>query len=526
MGVISQSRDQARIALASLIKMKNDRTIIVTDDVGIDRWKMPDLEARKILFGAMPGFRVKETASYNMNEQLSVYGPLPVITWDIRNLTITSAVIARDWMKENRLEFISWVMYMLAIKQADGYGRLTWVISNDFIIKAMYKDDIDGRPVSEQTLETSMLYQLLSIMVDVEVNMKKHDQNNVHRGADSAYYRMLNDLERFIGQDTDSNSKSKGLSALFEGKPVVDGLDERVKLENQIELAAPKLKNGLSARTWGFEIEVPDAKGVDAPSGIEKGTDGSLRSYLKDSDDCNCGCSDCTYHDCDCDNCDSQNTDPEHCDDESCQGDCDSAEYRSIGGIQRVKHSGMYELCKALNIEDAEINDTAGTHIHVYAADLTTNQVGQVMAIYKWLENYMGVFAGRANNGYAKHVPVKAIANALSTKGAKLEPVKQLAVNVTYVATRNIRGTIEFRQMDCNLDADRISLWAWLVRGFVECAKRGATMRDFMKVNDFNDVFNVLARFDYKLESENPGMVVPGSKTDVNYVKVQSHVLV
>jgi len=294
--------------------------------------------------------------------------------------------------------------------------------------------------------------------------------------------------------------------------------------EKWIQEAIKKLDgvNGLTARTWGFEIEVPDACGVDPiyNSGIEKGEDGSLRSY--NSDNCECDCSSCVYHDCNCDHCEDQNDSPDHdCGYSECS-QADMAEFRTTGAIQRLKHSGMYDLLKKLNDNDAEMNDTAGTHIHVWAQDLTTNQVGQVMAIYKYTESIMSVIAGRFNVNYAGEVKASDVAMALSRKNPQLRPVKPVAVNVSHLLNSS-RGTIEFRQMDCNLNADRITFWAWLVRGLVEVVKRGATLREFMKVKDLDDMIKVYEVWNYTIQNENPGDIIPGSRVDQNLVKTVVH---
>jgi hypothetical protein len=73
------------------------------------------------------------------------------------------------------------------------------------------------------------------------------------------------------------------------------------------------------------------------------------------------------------------------------------------------------------------------------------------------------------------------------------------------------------------LNANKITFWAWLVRGLVETAKRGATLKDFKKVQDLNDVIDVLGKFEFFIQNENPGDVIFGSKSDTNLVKVQTH---
>lgn len=325
-----------------------------------------------------------------------------------------------------------------------------------------------------------------------------------------------------IDNRNNSTPKDTGLSNILTSGPTGDREWGRV-IESQIQEMMKQLpSNGLVSRTWGFEIESPDCKGVEPlpNSGIDKGDDGSLRSY-ESNDDCECECRDCVYHECDCDNCDSYNDSPDHCGADDCTT-AESAEFRSTGGIQRVKHNGMYDLCQKLKDEDAEMNDSAGTHIHVFAADLTTHQVGNVMATYKRLENLFAKLSGRDDVQYARRIAVEHVRDAIKASNPALKPDKPRAVNVSNLF--NDRGTIEFRQMDCNYDADRITFFAWMVRGLVETAKRGATFTSFLKVKDIYDVVNIFAKFNYFIQSENPGLAVPGTKTDATAIKRVQHI--
>jgi hypothetical protein len=66
-------------------------------------------------------------------------------------------------------------------------------------------------------------------------------------------------------------------------------------------------------------------------------------------------------------------------------------------------------------------------------------------------------------------------------------------------------------------------VWAWLVRGLVEIAKRGATFGDFKKCESLDDVLKIYAKYNFTVKSENPGLLIPGSKSDLAKVKVYSH---
>jgi hypothetical protein len=418
-------------------------------------------------------------------------------------------------MQNNRAQVIALMAYMKAI--TDATRNYQSIGSNEvYACSSIYPESLsmninyeaytEDEKVAEKPLAQHSTYVFFKIMQEVKVS--KEDLV----WAIGTYKSRVNELTRY----NETKKSSTGLEKVFENKPKPRPTEteaQLVELHNQ-------LGNGLTARTYGFEIEVPDCKGVKAPNGFEKGEDGSLRSY-SGSDDCDCDCEDCTYHSCDCDWCEQQNDDPDHCSGSSCSSG-ESAEYRTVGGVQRMKHSGMYELCKNLNEEDAEMNDSAGTHIHVFAADLTTNQVGQVFAAYKWLEHIMSAIAGRQNTSYAMDFPVSYIGSAIRRINPRLTPDKPRTVNATPLFTN--RGTIEFRQMDCNLNADRISAWAWIVRGLVTVAKRGATIANYREVTDLNDLVKLFAKFNVEPDNEHPELIIYGSKSDDDKVVRIQHV--
>ncbi len=277
---------------------------------------------------------------------------------------------------------------------------------------------------------------------------------------------------------------------------------------------AEKLENNLTARTWGWEVEVPDAKNVSAPQGVEKGSDGSLRSY-ENNEDCECDCDSCYYHECDCDHCETGSSDPEHnCGSSMCDN-ADKAEYRTIGGVQRSIHGALVRLCAELNDNDAEKNDTAGTHIHVWAGDLNAKQVANVMAIYRLLQPMFNAVAGRINVNYSRTLDKNTIAQAL--KG-KLPSEKSRDVNLGHLGMTPERRTIEFRQMDCNLDSNRILGWAWMVRGLVTAAKRGLQIHNALHVTNIAQYVEMLAKFNVTTSNEKPDEIVYGSRHDMNEI--------
>lgn len=329
------------------------------------------------------------------------------------------------------------------------------------------------------------------------------------RNGIAEVHELITKLERKI--DKRSAPKQTGLEALYaNAKTKIADLDEFTKLYDLMP------KNALTSRTWGFELEVADAKNVGAIFGIDKGEDGSLRSY-ETNDDCDCDCDDCRYHSCDCDYCESGNEDPDHCGSRHCSG-ADSAEFRSVKGISRCKHYGLNKLSQMLIDEDAEMNDTCGLHIHVYAKDLEPRQIGHVLASYKWIENMIAEIAGREDVEYARHLTIKEIKAGIRT--GEIANVKMRAVNTGHL---NGRGTLEFRQMQGTLDYKRVTVWAWLVRGLVTCAKRGMQLKDLINAKTLGDVMQVMTKFDYWIDNETPDEIIPGGQRDNEYIKLYDY---
>jgi hypothetical protein len=466
-----------------------------------ERRQMTNEEFKEI-FSILPGYKLNDGVFYSVRH---------IITgWTPETLAEPSENIAElvEYLKNNRIKATVWFATMKAA--ADKIGLIYNVnVRNGNII---FSQDETSMIAGSELLEDINFYYMLKQLSVIEIT-----RENLIRGI-STYNDWLASYSRQLRNNSIPEAKNTGIEKVFEQAPKPEAELILAQLDEAIKLLP---SNGLTARTWGFEIEVPDAKNVTPRfnSGIEKGEDGSLRSY-EGNDECECGCSDCVFHSCDCDNCTDYNDDPSHCGDSDCQT-ADMAEFRTVGGVQRAHHNGMYQLCKELNENNAEMNDTAGTHIHVYAQDLTTHQVGQVMAIYKYIEGIVSPIAGRYNVNYAGKVRTDHVAAALKRKDPKLNNVKQVAVNVMHLLGG--RGTIEFRQMDCNLNANKITFWAWLVRGLVETAKRGASLKDFKKVQDLNDVIDVLGKFEFFIQNENPGDVIFGSKSDQMLVKTQMH---
>lgn len=449
--------------------------------------------------------------------QIRLRGPFHELDYHFNGLSLQTEVSneqALQFLDSNKLIIILWRAYMAKVNCYQINTRDT------FMEWSMYVNTYLENQAPEY--EISNYSKLLDIFTNLEEAFNQPltpGMVNDARRRFASLRENITDRIDFKKQNDAENASEENqskFSKMLKGGEIV----EQSVIEEQLLKVYELLPgNGLVARTWGFEIESPDAKGVDAPTGIEKGEDGSLRSYERNSD-CDCSCNDCQYHDCDCDLCDNRSDGDDHCGSSDCAS-ADSAEFRTIGGVQRIISSGLYTLCKDLNDSEAENNDTAGTHIHVYAKDLNTNQIGYVLASYKRLEELMAVICGREDVAYAKNIPVEYIRAALRKNNPTITTDKPRAVTTVHLT--NNRGTIEFRQMDCNYDANRITVWAWICRALVTSAKRGMKLNDVLGVTDIVSLIEVFAKFNVFLHDESPEQVVYGSKTDSGSFTQQSY---
>ena len=325
-----------------------------------------------------------------------------------------------------------------------------------------------------------------------KIDISTEDLRNSLQQWDNLTARVLNSE----GVAIKRNKGDSGLAVKINenrNKEVDSGL-----IEEQIKKWEVEIQNMLVARTWGWEVEAPNpGSDVTVPAGVEQGSDGSVESFEADHDDCECSCSDCRYHDCDCDDCDNQNDDPQHCGYDDCVS-CASYEFRTTGGIPRALHPGLSKLLE--QIKDTEKNVSAGTHVHVYARDLEAYQIGVVLGAYALTQRVWDVLAGRDvdNDGrckqYADVIPGEYISHTLRNK-ALYHVGKFNAVNTHHVTTD--RGTLEFRQMNCNFDYNRITFFAWMARGLVEVAKRGATITEFFNIVDVEGFIKLYAKYGF-----------------------------
>lgn len=391
------------------------------------------------------------------------------------------------YIRENRLEVITYLSWMEAVKNKfanlnsdpDTYGHA--LISEAWSEMAVHLFGSEQtKQALEVILETKPGYEeISSALREYEILLKSYTEREIVK--DSGLAAKIRE-QRQLEHDTEA-------------------------IESQIQEYQTQVSNMLVARTWGWEVEAPNpGDEYTVPAGVEAGSDGSVVSYEAEAnyEDCECGCRDCNYHECDCDDCDQYNDDPEHCGDYECARSGEvSVEFRTTGGIPRAQHPGLRKLLE--QIHETEKNETAGTHIHVYAKDLSPEEIAVVLGAYAINSRIWDVIAGRDHEKdekcrqYANQIPVERISGTLRYN--KLYHVgKFTAINTHHVTSD--RGTLEFRQMNCNFDYNRITFMAWMARGLVEVAKRGAKVHEFFAVKDIKALIELYAKYEYTLTSE------------------------
>lgn len=250
-------------------------------------------------------------------------------------------------------------------------------------------------------------------------------------------------------------------------------------------------------RTYGFEIETPDAdtvrddvlrvlrqKNAEAldqdPSAqpvrietvLDFHADGSVESVNgNDEGECECECRDCVYHECNCDNCRDYNDSPSHdCGSDDCYTGSTYQEITSVGGLTDT-HPEALAILAAADLAAAEINDSCGLHVHIGSKDLTPAQVGRVITAYRATADLFGYIAGRRGTHYARDNEAHHFAEAIAERSTD----KYYAVNTApHFSRYRPAQTIEFRQHAGTNDVDEVRAWAILLVALVEYAKRNA----------------------------------------------------
>jgi hypothetical protein len=260
----------------------------------------------------------------------------------------------------------------------------------------------------------------------------------------------------------------------------------------ELESATPQTLK----RTWGFEIETPDADIIANQLSHAEGRvidckqDGSVTGG---NQECDCDCRSCVYHDCDCDNCeDNNNGEPDHdCGNSECMGQYQ--ELTSIGGLDTT-HPEALDILTRYNLESCEINDSCGLHVHVWAGDLTPLQVARVLTLYRLSQDTMDTLAGRANVYYAQNNPTEH--EDATRLGRNPDGRKYWAVNVNpyfnYLNNGTGVPTIEFRQHEGTNDTARVRAWGRVMVALVDYAKTDRPIYWVAKATDLRELLTAL----------------------------------
>lgn len=410
---------------------------------------------------------------------------LKALASDPENGDIYQLNMSYDNLKKYRNDMVLWMQFRYELTNALNEMGIETYSDGDYV-----RINLADSAELQKTLE----YLMESMTFNVEF---------LQMGL-SSYNHTLRQYKEHYDRENRLKGSGEGLSKKIQERMNQDFTAAQwMAIEDEIQTYQTKIGNHIVSRTWGWEIEAPNpGSNVRTPMGVEAGSDGSVESYETDSSDCECDCRDCTYHECSCENCSDYNDSPEHCSGSSCSN-VTSYEFRTTGGITRALHPGLRMLLD--QIKDTEKNETAGTHIHVFAKDLTAKQIGTVLAGYAITQRIWDVICSRNVNDdnrcetYANHIPVEQISATLRTD-TLYHVGKFTAINTYHAA--NERGTLEFRQMDCNFSFDRITFMAWMARGLIQAVKNGAQITDFFAIKTITDFVEIYAKYGFTFEEE------------------------
>ena len=235
-----------------------------------------------------------------------------------------------------------------------------------------------------------------------------------------------------------------------------------------------------TARSWGFEIETPDADTLHEALNREGR---ALLNFTQDSsiegggnDECECECRWCYYHECDCDSCEVEgSSDPDHgCGSSLCyQEGTEYQEITTLDGGVNTTHPQELAVLVAAGLESARITEACGLHLNIGSADLTPAQVSRVISAYRISYDLLTVIAGRESERYAPkpRTEYEVMAHRGEATG------KFTAVNTQH-HYHNLsqygdkkKARLEFRQHEGTNNPAEIRAWAWLMVELVEFAK-------------------------------------------------------
>lgn len=256
--------------------------------------------------------------------------------------------------------------------------------------------------------------------------------------------------------------------------------DDDIRLEfAELSSALRFMESITLSRTWGFEIETPDADRLHNDANrqdlevIEFHQDPSVSNDGNSwGDTCDCDCSSCVYHECDCPTCEDTNTDPDH----DCGGGAcytSSGEYQeivSIGGLDST-HPKALETVERLGLRNCEITPECGLHIHVSSADLSALQVAKLLTVWRLVAHVLDPIAGhdRKTNRFCQDHNEHH--EAQTRRGEATDRYLTWNTQSHFNPAFGRPQTLELRKHEGTNDPHRVRAWAWLAVGMVEFAK-------------------------------------------------------
>jgi hypothetical protein len=122
------------------------------------------------------------------------------------------------------------------------------------------------------------------------------------------------------------------------------------------------------------------------------------------------------------------------------------------------------KVCQILLKHKALVNPLCGLHVHVYAKDLSDEQLLHLFNIYKEIESEIDskVDMFRVGGEYCKPV-----------RNKTFEEIKNKRFYKINFKPLRVYGTVEFRHHQSTLDCERIKRWVIFCLRIVELSKKG-----------------------------------------------------
>lgn len=327
----------------------------------------------------------------------------------------------------------------------------------------------------------------------------------------------------------------------------LEGVKSKLVPENNPFNKLPLLPHKtLSSRPWGIEIEAPHIGGVNTPEYWDLKRDGSLRSLDVDSqpsrsidprytnpplisvgDSTNntgvvpedpgpeppmprdhqtsCAVWTDSYASCDC------TYYPTFQAWQTWRRNSDriraASSSRTVTGewnspVLRSFHSrGLKYLCGEL--EPRRVNDSAGIHVHVSAADLTAEQAVKLSILYTAFEPlFESEYKRSDNRHYCASVSVPELINRFGqmriVKNAGLS-LREMRFRSRYwtvnLMSLESHGTIEFRAMGPIYNYEHLVKWAYFVRELVNISKRDVPQSEWSKVRTIENLVTLFSKY-------------------------------